>query len=160
MGLALLDIPEGAPAYDSLKPIERSAQRAADLCRQLLAYSGRGRLTVEPVNLSALVEEMGNLLQLSISKKAVLKYDLAQSLPAVLADPTQIRQIVMNLIVNASEAIGDRSGLIAISTGAMICDAAYLRSVDVNESPTWKVFFPAAAEPFQTSATPTSESPF
>jgi two-component system cell cycle sensor histidine kinase/response regulator CckA len=132
--LALLDIPEGSPAYDSLKQIERSAQRAADLCRQLLAYSGRGRLTVEPVNLSALVEEMGNLLQLSISKKAVLKYDLAQSLPAILADPTQIRQIVMNLIVNASEAIGDRSGIIAISTGAMICDAAYLRSVYLNES--------------------------
>ncbi len=132
--LALLDIPDGTAAFDSLKQIERSAQRAADLCRQLLAYSGRGRFAVEPVDLSMLVEEMGNLLQLSISKKAVLKYDLARNLPAILADATQIRQIVMNLIVNASEAIGDRSGVIAVTTGAMICDAHYLKSVYLNES--------------------------
>lgn len=126
--LALLDVPEGAPAFDSLRQIELAAQRAADLCRQLLAYSGKGRFVVEAIDLSDLVEEMGNLLQLSISKKAVLKKTMARHLPAISGDMTQIRQIVMNLIVNASEAMGERSGVIAISTGAMACDRAYLKS--------------------------------
>jgi two-component system, cell cycle sensor histidine kinase and response regulator CckA len=126
--LALLDVPDGTPAFDSLKQIELSAQRAADLCRQLLAYSGKGRFVVEPIDLSELVEEMANLLQISITKKAVLKYALARHLPAISADVTQLRQIVMNLIVNASEAIGEQSGVIAITTGAMDCDRAYLKS--------------------------------
>jgi PAS domain S-box-containing protein len=130
--LALLDVPDGTPAFDSLKQIELSAQRAADLCRQLLAYSGKGRFVVEPIDISELVEEMGNLLQISISKKAVLKYALARHLPAISADVTQLRQIVMNLIVNASEAIAERSGVIAITTGAMDCDRAYLKSAFID----------------------------
>jgi two-component system cell cycle sensor histidine kinase/response regulator CckA len=130
--LALLDIPEGTPAFDSLKQIELSAQRAADLCRQLLAYSGKGRFVVEPIDISELVEEMANLLQISISKKAVLKYALARHLPAISADVTQLRQIAMNLIVNASEAIGERSGVIAITTGAMDCDRSYLKSAFID----------------------------
>lgn len=127
--LALLDVPPGVPAHDSLKQIELSAQRAADLCRQLLAYSGKGKFVVEPTDITDVVEEMGQLLQLSISKKAVLKYSLTRHLPAISVDVTQLRQILMNLIVNASEAIGERSGVIAITTGAMECDRNYLKSV-------------------------------
>ena len=115
-----------APARVSLHGIEVAARRAADLCRQLLAYSGRGRFLIQPINLQELVEEMGHLLSVSISKKVVLKFHFGQNLPAVEADATQLRQVVMNLIVNASEAIGERSGVISITTGLAHCDAAYL----------------------------------
>jgi CheY-like chemotaxis protein len=109
-----------------LEGIEVAARRAADLCRQLLAYSGRGRFTIAPIDLQELVEEMGHLLSVSISKKVVLKYHFSRGLPAVDADATQFRQVVMNLIVNASEAIGERSGVISLTTGLAHCDDAYL----------------------------------
>ncbi|MBN2575839.1 MAG: PAS domain S-box protein [Deltaproteobacteria bacterium] len=115
-----------APARASLEGIESAARRAADLCRQLLAYSGRGRFLVEPISMPELVEEMGHLLQVSISKRVVLKYHFAKGLPAVDADATQLRQVVMNLIVNASEAIGERSGVISVTVGLAHCDADYL----------------------------------
>ena len=86
----------------------------------------KGRFVVEPIDLSEVVREMGHMLEVSVSKKAVLKYNVAANLPAIRADATQIRQVVMNLITNASEAIGDRSGIISISTGAMDCDRQYL----------------------------------
>ena len=117
-----------APARASLEGIETAARRAADLCRQLLAYSGRGRFVVEPISLQELVEEMGHLLSVSISKQVVLKYHFSPGLPAIDADATQIRQVVMNLIVNASEAIGERSGVISVTVGLAHCDAAYLKS--------------------------------
>jgi len=117
-----------APARTSLNGIEVAARRAADLCRQLLAYSGRGRFIIQPIALQDLVQDLGHLLSVSISKKVVLKFHFAQNVPAVEADATQLRQVVMNLIVNASEAIGERSGVISITTGLAYCDAAYLHS--------------------------------
>jgi PAS domain S-box-containing protein len=116
-----------APARASLEGIEVAARRAADLCRQLLAYSGRGRFIVQPLSLQELVEEMGHLLSVSISKKVVLKYHFGKGLPAVDADATQLRQVIMNLIVNASEAIGERSGVISVTVGLAHCDADYLK---------------------------------
>jgi two-component system, cell cycle sensor histidine kinase and response regulator CckA len=92
----------------------------------MLAYSGKGRFIVEPICLNEFVEEMGHLLNVSISKKAVLKYDFADNLPTFDGDASQIRQIILNLITNASEAIGDKSGVVALSTGAMECDWSYL----------------------------------
>ncbi len=124
--LALMALGPESPARRSVEQIEVAALRAADLCKQLLAYSGKGRFVVAPLNLAQLVEEMSSILSISISKKAVLKLDLDARLPAVEADATQIRQIVMNLITNASEAIGDRSGVISVSTGVMHCDTEYL----------------------------------
>ena len=116
-----------AASRASLEGIEIAARRAADLCRQLLAYSGRGRFIIQPISLQELVEEMGHLLSVSINKKAVLKYHFSQGLPAVEADATQLRQVIMNLIVNASEAIGERSGVISITVGLAHCDAVYLK---------------------------------
>jgi len=133
--LALLDIPEETPAYDSLKQIEKSAQRAADLCRQLLAYSGKGRFVIEPMDLNVLIDEMGNLLQSSAgSANAMIKYDLHRPLPAIAADGAQVRQIIMNLIANASEAIGRERGLITITTGVAMCDQEYLKTVYTNDA--------------------------
>ncbi|NBV25310.1 MAG: PAS domain S-box protein [Proteobacteria bacterium] len=124
--LARLDLPPHSPADQSLERIETASLRAADLCKQMLAYAGKGRLVVQPVNLTRLVQETAHLLQVSISKRAVLKFDLAQNLPAVMVDASQLRQIVMNLVINASEAIGERSGIIALSTGLVRADRGYL----------------------------------
>jgi two-component system, cell cycle sensor histidine kinase and response regulator CckA len=125
--LAKTEMSPLAPSRASLEGIEVAARRAADLCRQLLAYSGRGRFIIQPISLQELVEEMGHLLSVSISKKVVLKYHFSKGIPAVEADATQLRQVIMNLIVNASEAIGERSGVISITVGLASCDAAYLK---------------------------------
>ncbi|MFH1574644.1 MAG: response regulator [Acidobacteriota bacterium] len=139
--LALDELPPMAPARCKLEEIQRACKRAAELARQMLAYSGRGHFVVEPIDAEALVAEMAHLLDVSISKKATLTYNFAEDLPAFDGDAAQIRQVVMNLIVNASEAIGDRSGVITLSTGAMECDRAYLDDVceilraDLGEPP-------------------------
>jgi len=95
----------------------------------MLAYSGKGRFIIQAISLNEIVEEMAHLLSISISKKVIIKYDLHRGIPAVLADATQLRQVIMNLITNASESIGDRSGVISLSTGAMDCDADYLSNI-------------------------------
>ena len=125
--LALRELSPVSPARECLDDIGTAARRAAELCRQLLAYSGKGRFLVQPLDLADLVREMGHLLTVSISKRVVLHYDFAPALPAVEADATQIRQVVMNLIVNASEAMAENSGAISVRSGLAHCDAAYLR---------------------------------
>lgn len=114
-------------ACENVQQIEQAAVKAADLARQLLAYSGRGRFVLEPLDLSRVVKEMTPLLAVSIAKKANLVQHLAAGLPAVEADPTQVRQIVMNLVINASEALGDQVGVINLTTGCHDCPADYLR---------------------------------
>jgi two-component system, cell cycle sensor histidine kinase and response regulator CckA len=133
--LALADLAPESPACEHLREIEKASCRAADLCRQMLAYAGRSRLVVEPVNLSRLVHELAHLLHVSISKKVVLRCHLADDLPAIEADPVQMRQVAMNLVINASEAIGDADGVIRLATGTMECDEACLRACDLAEPP-------------------------
>ncbi|HEY4745171.1 MAG TPA: response regulator, partial [Desulfuromonadaceae bacterium] len=132
--LALMRINPESPAVDNLRSIETAAARAADLAKQMLAYSGKGAFVVENHDVNDLLEEMLHILQVSISKKAVLRLNLNRPLPPVEADATQIRQIVMNLVINASEAIGDKSGVIAISTGCMDCARSYLKDVWLDEN--------------------------
>jgi CheY-like chemotaxis protein len=100
----------------------------------MLAYSGKGKFVVENIDLNHLLEDMLHMLEVSISKKAVLRLNPYHPLPSVEADATQMRQIVMNLVINASEAIGDRSGVIAITTGCMDCDRSYLKDVWLDEN--------------------------
>jgi PAS domain S-box-containing protein len=126
VGLALMDLPHGVAARENIEQIERVAQRAADLTRQMLAYAGKGRFVIQRLDLSAIVKEMADLLQISIPKNALLRYNLASGLRAVEADATQIRQVVMNLVVNAADAIGAQQGVITISTGAIQADQSYL----------------------------------
>jgi len=131
--LAQLRLAPGSPIRPLLDQAMKGARRAADLTKQLLAYSGKGRFVVEPLNLSTLVEEMTRLLQLSISKKAVLTFDLMEDLPMIHADATQMRQILMNLIINASEAIGESNGIITVSTSLRYCDRAALAQNDIDD---------------------------
>jgi PAS domain S-box-containing protein len=132
--LALMDLAPESPSRESLRAIEEASCRAAELCRQMLAYAGRNRFVAEPVNLSRLVRELTHLLHVSLSKKALFRSVLAEDLPAIEGDPAQLRQVVMNLIINASEAIGEVEGVIAIFTGAMQCDDAYLRECHPADS--------------------------
>lgn len=132
--LALMRINRESPAVDNLHRIEKAAARAADLAKQMLAYSGKGKFVVESIDLNRLIEEMLHMLEVSVSKKAVLRLNQCQALPSVEADATQMRQIIMNLVINASEAIGDRSGVINITTGCMECDRSYLKDVWLDEN--------------------------
>ncbi|WP_321394124.1 PAS domain S-box protein [uncultured Desulfuromusa sp.] len=121
-------------AMVNLKQIKLATGKAADLSNQMLAYSGKGKFVVESLNLSRIIEEMQQILSISSSKKASLRYDLNPDIPNIEADVTQVRQIVMNLVINASDAIGDNSGVIAISTGVMECDRNYLQSTWLDEN--------------------------
>ena len=120
--LALIDRKESDPAYNNLTEIKKITRRAADLTSQMLAYSGKGRFVVEKIDLPHLVAEMASMLDVSISKKASVVYDFDVDTPSIDADATQIRQVIMNLITNASDAIGEISGTITISTGKEYCD--------------------------------------
>ncbi len=131
--LALVDLPAASPARLNLEEISRASQRAADLCRQMLAYSGKGQFVIGPYNLSEIVKEMAQILEVSVSKKATLLYSFAPELPAVEADATQLRQVIMNLITNASESLGDGSGVISISTSVLECDRDYLSKSHLDD---------------------------
>jgi PAS domain S-box-containing protein len=120
--IALNQLPQGAAAREPLEEVVRATLRAADLTRQLLAYSGKGALVIRHLDLSSEVREMATLLRTAISKQAMLAWELAPDLPAVSADPTQVRQIVMNLITNASDALGDKGGTITLRTGVLRSD--------------------------------------
>jgi two-component system, cell cycle sensor histidine kinase and response regulator CckA len=106
--------------------IDIAARRAADLCQQMLAYSGRGRFVIETVALNGVVDEIIPLLKASLSKRARLTVRLDPAEPRVRGDVTQIRQVLMNLVINAGEAIGENEGDIEIATGSGELDAAWL----------------------------------
>jgi len=114
--LALLDLDADSPAREVVLEIESTAQRAADLTRQLLAYSGKGRFVVEPLSLSALASEMAQLLRTVISKSVVLQLELDPELPLMRGDASQLRQVIMNLITNASDALLGKAGNVSVRT--------------------------------------------
>ncbi|HUE05508.1 MAG TPA: PAS domain S-box protein [Bryobacteraceae bacterium] len=124
--IARLELPPESQALENLAEIETATSRAAELTSQMLAYSGKGRFTLQAVNLSRAAEETAKLLHTMIPKKTATQFNLPHDLPAIQADPAQIRQIVMNLITNAAEAIGEAGGSIQVSTGVMDVDRTYL----------------------------------
>jgi PAS domain S-box-containing protein len=122
--LALEDLPEDSPVRPRIDRIVRAARAAADLCRQMLAYAGKGTVVAENLDLSEVVEGIGELLAASTARRIAIRYDLVRNAPPIRADVSQIRQVVMNLITNASEAIGDRVGTIEVTTRSVELDAA------------------------------------
>jgi two-component system cell cycle sensor histidine kinase/response regulator CckA len=113
--LVLSELPDGSPAHDGVESITKVADRAAGIVRQMMTYAGQESPTLEPLDLSLLVKEMLELLKVSISKRALLTVNLPEGLPAVRANAAQLRQVAMNLITNASEALGDREGIIFVT---------------------------------------------
>jgi PAS domain S-box-containing protein len=114
--LALAELDSGWSCKEELQTIHGVAVRGSEIVRQLMIYAGVKTVVIGPVDLSKIVEEVLALLSISVSKHATLETDLGQDLPAVRTNAVQIRQIVMNLVTNASEAIGERDGVIRVTT--------------------------------------------
>ncbi len=128
----LEDEPETAATC--LRNIEETCRRASDLVRQMLAYSGRGRLDVQSANLNQVVQEITQLLAVSIPKAVELRYELSPALPTIEADMAQLQHVVMNLVTNAAEAIGEAPGAITLRTGAGDLDALEAAALRVSET--------------------------
>jgi PAS domain S-box-containing protein len=135
--IALSRLPVRSQAREPLEEVVRATIRAADLTRQMLAYSGKGVFVVRHLDLSHEVREMATLLRTAITKQASLVWELASTLPPINADATQIRQIVMNLITNASDAIHESGGTITLRTGMLrredLSDPRFGVSVDDDD---------------------------
>src|SRR5205085_7869147 len=116
--LALDATPQHHPTRILLEEVMRASERAADLTRQLLAYAGKGRFVMRVVDLSALVREISGLVQTSIPKTVQVRLQLSDHMPGIEADAGQLQQIVMNLVINAAEAIGPDGGTVLVRTGA------------------------------------------
>jgi CheY-like chemotaxis protein len=131
--LAMMDVAESSPAMESLKRIEEAARKASMLTRQMMAYSGQSKLNIQPLNLSTLITEISQLLSASVTKKVNLEFHLKDDLPLIKADVSQIRQLLLNLVTNASEAVGDHSGNVRISTDVMSCDREFFKGTVLDE---------------------------
>jgi len=125
--LALDDLPTSSSARESLHEIEIAANRAAELSRQMLAYTGRGRVSVTSLDLNDTIREMESLLKVSLPRKAEIAFDLDPKISVVEGDASQLRQVIMNLVSNAGEAIGDDQGTVHITTTEKSADPAEMR---------------------------------
>ncbi len=114
--LALQKLPLDADARRHVEKAVDASERAAGLTRQMLAYSGRGHFQIRPTDLNELVRVNVDLLAAALPKQVVLSARLAAGLPPVAADPSQMQQVVMNLVLNAAEAIGSRPGTVTVTT--------------------------------------------
>jgi len=128
---------DGSANRNSLDAVLEAAGRAADLCHQMQAYSGRGNISVQPANLNQLILDIQRLLQVSVSKRSNLHFELADDLPPVMIDGPQIRQVIMNLVINAAESFGTEGGEIMVRTGVKD-----FREVDLNKVVGGRAFKP------------------
>lgn len=131
--IARAECERGHPAEQALSDIITTARRAAELCRQMLTYAGRSKPAASAFELHELVREILQLLRVSIPRSVELKTDFNDAGNRVEADPVQIRQVVMNLVINASDAIGERPGRITIRTGITHLGVADLRGLHAAE---------------------------
>lgn len=133
LDLALMKLPEEATARKNIGQAISASRHAAKLTNMMLAYSGKGNFIVNGLNLTELMEENSAMLSAAISKTIKLDLHLDQSLPLIMADAGQLQQVVMNLITNASEAIGDVAGSITLSTGVHRFDQVTLDGSRLEE---------------------------
>jgi len=127
-GLAERCMDQPGMVQDGLTRIISASQRAAELCKQMMSYAGRGDYKKKTIDLSEMVTSISDLLRMSISHNITVKHELAPMVLHVDADGSQLQQVIMNLVINASEAIGEsEAGLIRIKTGQMMADREYLK---------------------------------
>ncbi len=131
--LALMRLPHDTPVRKNINHAIKAGRHAAQLTSMMLAYSGKGLFVIKPLNLTELVEENATMLEAAIHKSITLEQQLDHTLPIIRADAGQLQQVIMNIITNAAEAIGDRRGTIALSTGVKDFDSATLNSSRLEE---------------------------
>ena len=132
--LALEELSEESAARKCIVAANQVARRAAELSALMLTYVGQGRDAIESVDLSQMVRDLQGLLQEEVPKSVTLKYSLKSGLPSLEADPAQLRQCILSLVTNASEAIGQERGWISIVTGERYCDVAFLEETFLHET--------------------------
>lgn len=131
--LAQLGLPEGGELHRYMEGITQSARRAAELCRQMLAYSGRGKFFSEPFRLNDSVSDMMPLLRASVTRTASFECELAPNVPEVEGDMAQFRQILVNLVTNASESLDESQGAVRVRTGVEHCSEEFLQGTYLPE---------------------------
>ena len=139
MGSCFLGQEDPATAREHFARIETAAQRGAELCRQMLAYAGKAQFSLDQVDMGLLIEDMKQLVQASMHKMVLINFDVAADLPGVIGDKSQISQVVMNLIINAAEAIGEAPGEIHLRLEKVIFTPA-----DANHDFLGKVIAPGS----------------
>ena len=117
--LVLEELPSNSPLLRDVKAIAEIASRGSEIVKELMVYTGQDESDLAPLDVSLIVEQMLELLKISISKRAALRTRFDRNLPPVLASAAHLRQIVMNLVINASEAIGAGPGVIEVTTSQM-----------------------------------------
>jgi PAS domain S-box-containing protein len=123
----------GAVSAEALEHIEVASNRAADLCRQMLSYAGKSRFSLEGHDLNALIQDTTHLFKTSIAKNAVLEFSLSKAPLYVEIDASQIRQVIMNLVINASDAIGAASGHIRVRSSLKAISYEQMRDARIGQ---------------------------
>jgi two-component system, chemotaxis family, CheB/CheR fusion protein len=132
--LAIDELPEGSPVRSRIAEVLSGSERAAMLVRQMLAYAGKGRFVLEPLNLSLHVAEIVPLIRTSFAPNVTLNLQLAENLPPIDGDPSQIQQLIMNLAINAAEALGGEPGTVTISTSTRETEAERQVVLEVRDT--------------------------
>jgi PAS domain S-box-containing protein len=130
MSLALSKLPADSPARDHIEKAVTAAERAAALTRQMLAFSGRGQFAQRPINFNDLLHDNLHLFEVALPKNVQLRSKLAEALPLIDGDTGQMQQVIKNLIINAGEAIGERPGVVTVST--------YPQAIGGDDAAWWK----------------------
>ncbi|HPC83154.1 MAG TPA: PAS domain S-box protein [Thermoanaerobaculaceae bacterium] len=135
LDLVRLRLPQDSPAVRPIGQAKASLGRAAELTRQMLAFAGRGRVFVEPLSLSTVVEGLGALLASIVGPSVELRLHLDPAVPEIMADSAQVQQVVFNLVHNASEACGNRPGLVSVEVRCRECDESVLAASEIPDRP-------------------------
>ncbi len=104
------------PAHGHISKVVQAAEQAAGLTQQLLAYSGGGQFSIKLIDLNRLIQESMDLFKVALPKQIILEFDLVDDLPLIEGDKAQLQQVLMNLVINGAEAIGEQTGRICVQT--------------------------------------------
>ncbi len=138
--LALMSLPEDSEVRESLQQIQQSAEEAAEVASQMLAYSGKGQFVIEPVHLADLVREVRSLLQAAVPRRVSLEIECQQDVPTFEGDPDQIKQVVINLVTNAAEAIGEGRGTVSLAVSALEPGEAFFEDASLRGDTSAEVY--------------------